>query len=151
SSQTSGRAPSPFPSRSPLDGKPLAPVAGTSPADVSSLVARARRAQVAWAERPASARASALAPLKRRILARAEAIAELVRAECGKPLEEAALAEVLPNADLVEYWTRSIEELVEPATLDLDPLAYPGKRGRVYREPRGVVALITPWNYPVAI
>src|SRR5262249_3339643 len=60
-------------------------------------------------------------------------------------------AEVLPNADLVDYWTASIEELLEGATVELDALAYPGKLGRIVHDPRGVVALITPWNYPVAI
>ena len=36
---------------------------------------------------------------------------ELRLHECGKPIEEGALAEVLPNADLIDYWTTSIEEL----------------------------------------
>ena len=71
--------------------------------------------------------------------------------ECGKPIEEAALAEVLPNADLVDYWVASIEEALDPQTVELDAVAYPGKSGRVQRDPRGVVGLITPWNYPVAI
>src|SRR5262249_13083512 len=58
---------------------------------------------------------------------------------------------VLPNADLIDYWTSSIEELLDPTTLELDALSYPGKLGRIQKDPRGVVALITPWNYPVAI
>jgi acyl-CoA reductase-like NAD-dependent aldehyde dehydrogenase len=61
------------------------------------------------------------------------------------------LAEVLPNADLVDYWCDSIEELLESTSVELDPLTYPRKHGRIHRMPRGVVALITPWNYPVAI
>src|SRR4029453_8583464 len=63
----------------------------------------------------------------------------------------AALAEVLPSADLVDYWTVSIEELVEPTTVELDALAYPRKLGRIHKDPRGIIGLITPWNYPVAI
>src|SRR5262249_3329065 len=59
--------------------------------------------------------------------------------------------EVLPNADLVDYWALSIEELLDPNTVELDALAYPGKLGRISHDPRGVIALITPWNYPVAI
>lgn len=115
------------------------------------MVARARAAQPAWARTTAHDRAALIAGVKKRLLARAEEIAALLRQECGKPIEEAALAEVLPNADLVDYWTASIEELLEDTPVDLDPLAYPGKSGRVRRDPRGVVALITPWNYPVAI
>jgi acyl-CoA reductase-like NAD-dependent aldehyde dehydrogenase len=155
-SETSDRPPapvsaSPFPAESPLDGRPLAPVEATSPADVAAIIARARAAQAKWAELSARERAIAVAPLKRRLLERAEAIAELVHRECGKPIEEAALAEVLPNADLVDYWTDSIEELLDGTTVELDPLSYPGKTGRIHKDPRGVVALVTPWNYPVAI
>src|SRR6185312_13004472 len=52
---------------------------------------------------------------------------------------------------LVDYWVASIEELLDGAIVELDALAYPGKLGRVVHDPRGVIGLITPWNYPVAI
>ncbi|MBK8939978.1 MAG: aldehyde dehydrogenase family protein [Polyangiaceae bacterium] len=119
--------------------------------DVDEAVRRARDAQPSWAVQPVRDRAAALRPLAARILARADEIAELLRDECGKPLEEGLLAEVLPNADLVGYWVDSVEELLAEAVMPLDPLAYPSKSATVYREPRGVLALITPWNYPVAI
>jgi acyl-CoA reductase-like NAD-dependent aldehyde dehydrogenase len=145
------RGASPFPMRSPIDGSELDAVEVTAPADVPGVVERARVAQLDWAATPVRDRAAILAKLKGRLLAKAEAIADLVHRECGKPVEEAALAEVLPNADLVDYWTMSIEELLEGTTVELDALAYPGKVGRIHKEARGVVALVTPWNYPVAI
>ncbi|WP_437580406.1 aldehyde dehydrogenase family protein [Sorangium sp. So ce887] len=152
-SPASGRTASaePFPTRSPAEGEPLDDVAGTEPSAVAMIVERARAAQVTWAEIPIRERAELIARVKKRLLARAEEIAALLHRECGKPIEEAALAEVLPNADLVDYWTLSIEELLDESPVDLDALAYPGKVGRIRRDPRGVVALITPWNYPVAI
>jgi acyl-CoA reductase-like NAD-dependent aldehyde dehydrogenase len=123
-----------------------------APADkVAAALARAREAQPAWAALTPAERAEKLRPLKKRILRRADEIATTLTREAKKPHEEGLLAEVLPNADLVDYWTRSIEELLAPELLELDPIAYPGKSGRVLREARGVVALITPWNYPVAI
>jgi acyl-CoA reductase-like NAD-dependent aldehyde dehydrogenase len=128
--------------------------AGTEPTAVGAiadLVARARAAQRVWAEKSLGDRIDAVAKVKKRLLRRAEEIADTVHAEVKKPIEEAALAEVLPNADVVDWWTQSIEELVEGQDVDLDPLVYPGKRGRIHHDPRGVVALITPWNYPVAI
>jgi acyl-CoA reductase-like NAD-dependent aldehyde dehydrogenase len=142
---------SPFPTRSPIDGSPLDDVEATPPEEVARIVARARQAQAAWAETKVGDRAAKLAKVKKRILSRAEEIAALARKECGKPIEEAVLAEVLPNADLIDYWTISIEELLDEPPIELDALAFPGKSGRVHRDPRGVVALITPWNYPVAI
>lgn len=141
----------PFPTQSPLDGSALPAVTATSASEIPALARKAREAQKAWAVKTARERASVIAPVKQRILARAEEIADLVHRECGKPVEEAALAEVLPNADLVEYWTDAIEELLEGTTVELDPLSYPGKIGRIHKAPRGLVGLVTPWNYPVAI
>ena len=140
-----------FSNESPVDGEPLDPVEATDPGDVEALVAKARQAGAAWAAVSLPERIDTLAQLKTRILSRAEEIAELVHREVGKPIEEAALAEVLPNADLVDYWCDSIEELLDRRIVELDPLSYPGKQGYVQHDPRGVVALITPWNYPVAI
>jgi acyl-CoA reductase-like NAD-dependent aldehyde dehydrogenase len=98
-----------------------------------------------------AARAQKLAPLKDRVLDRAEAIASCVREEVGKPEVEALLGEVLPSADVVTYWTRSIEELLEPTDVEIDRLSYPGKTGTIFREARGVVGVIMPWNFPVAL
>jgi acyl-CoA reductase-like NAD-dependent aldehyde dehydrogenase len=142
---------SPFSTRSPLDDAPLSTVAATDPAAIQDLVDRARAAQRAWAEVSVRDRALAIGQVKQHLLARAEEIADLVHRECGKPVEEAALAEVLPNADLVDYWTSTIEELLDGTTIELDAISYPGKMGRIHKDARGTIALITPWNYPVAI
>jgi acyl-CoA reductase-like NAD-dependent aldehyde dehydrogenase len=118
---------------------------------VEATIERAREAQKGWAATPVGARVRALDPLRRRILQRAEEIASTVSEEVGKPVEEALLAEVLPNADLVAYWLDHAEELLEPDEQHYNPVTFPGKSGVVYRDPRGVLGLITPWNYPVAI
>jgi acyl-CoA reductase-like NAD-dependent aldehyde dehydrogenase len=118
---------------------------------VEDVVAAARKAQASWSQLPVRERADALRPLKKRILSAADHVGELLVKECGKPFEEAVLAEVLPSGDLVDYWTTSIEEILAPEPLELDPISYPSKVARVYREPRGVIALVVPWNYPVAI
>jgi acyl-CoA reductase-like NAD-dependent aldehyde dehydrogenase len=141
----------PFADKSPIDGKRLDAVEATPVTRIPALVDKARKAQAAWGDKPLGERIDALAKLKKRVLSRAETIADLVHREVGKPIEEAVLAEVIPNADLVAYWCDVIEELLESAPVELDPLSYPQKHGRILHEPRGVVALITPWNYPVAI
>jgi len=123
--------------------------AGGSP--VNDVVARARAAQRAWADLTVDARARRLAPLKDRVLDRAQAIAACVQGEVGKPEVEALLGEVLPSADVVQYWTSHVEELLEPTPVDIDRLAYPAKEGTIHRDARGVVAVIMPWNFPVAL
>jgi acyl-CoA reductase-like NAD-dependent aldehyde dehydrogenase len=69
----------------------------------------------------------------------------------GKPEVEALLGEVLPSADVVQYWTSNIAELLDPEEVDIDAIAYPGKEGTIEREARGVVAVIMPWNFPFAL
>ncbi|HEY3817596.1 MAG TPA: aldehyde dehydrogenase family protein [Polyangiaceae bacterium] len=119
--------------------------------DVPEVVARARAAQPAWAALTADERARRIAPLKNRVLDRAEAIARVVREEVGKPEVEALLGEVLPSADVVQYWTSHIADLLDPEEIDIDAIAYPGKEGTLEREARGVVAVIMPWNFPFAL
>ena len=140
-----------FATTSPIDGKPLPEVTATPTDSLPAVVARARGAQGAWASLGPLGRAKIIREVKNRVLQRAEKIADCVHRETGKPVVEAMLSEVLPTADLVLYWTDAIEELMEPAEVEIDRLSYPGKTGTIEREARGVVALITPWNFPVAL
>jgi acyl-CoA reductase-like NAD-dependent aldehyde dehydrogenase len=119
--------------------------------DLEMVIARARATQPTWADLDAGERARRLAPLKDRVLERAEAIADCLHEEVGKPAVEGLLGEVLPSADVVHYWTRSMGSLLEPIEVEIDPLAYPRKKGTIFREARGVVGVIMPWNFPVAL
>ena len=142
---------SPFAMRSPIDGEALDAVEATPLSDIADIVTRARDAQAKWAALTPYERVKALLPVRNRILDRAERFANVVGREVGKPEVEVVLSEVLPSADVVDYWADKIEELLDPEDVVLDPLSYPGKRGVLYRDPRGVIALVTPWNYPVAL
>jgi acyl-CoA reductase-like NAD-dependent aldehyde dehydrogenase len=121
------------------------------PHSVPAAIARARAAQPAWAALPVEERIKKLRPVADRVLAQAEAIAACVHEEVGKPEVEALLGEVLPTADVVAYWSRVVADLLEPTEIEIDPLTYPGKSGSIFREARGVVGVIMPWNFPVAL
>ena len=136
---------------SPLDGSKLDAVEATPSGDIATLVAAARAAQPAWAALTPSVRANTLAAVKDRILDSAERVAKTLHEELGKPEAEALLAEVLPSGDVVDFWCKSIEELLTDTEIELDAIAYPGKTGTIARAPRGVIAVIMPWNFPVAL
>ena len=141
----------PIGNRSPLDFSPLDPVEPTELDALVALLARARIAQQAWELTPLSERIEAIYKAKDRILDRGDELALLLRAEAGKPAAETWTAEVLPNADLIDHWVDAIEAAMAPEEVVLDAMTYPGKSGAIQAAARGVVALITPWNFPVAI
>ena len=140
-----------FPTKSPKTGQDLPAVTETPREDIAKIVTRARDAQKAWADLSVVARCRAVARVKNAILERAEEIAKLVSEETGKPEVEALLSEALPSGDVVDYWVANAEELLESLDVEIDRISYPGKSGWIHREARGVVALIQPWNFPVAL
>jgi acyl-CoA reductase-like NAD-dependent aldehyde dehydrogenase len=144
-------SPVPFATVSPVDGAALESVTATPLDEIPAIVARAREAQRGWQAMSVEQRVHAIARVKDRALDAAEAIAHAVHREVGKPEIEALAGEVLPTADVVHYWCESIEELLASTEIDLDRMAYPGKTGWIHRDARGVVVLITPWNFPVAL
>jgi acyl-CoA reductase-like NAD-dependent aldehyde dehydrogenase len=136
---------------SPRDGSPLPPLVTTAPDRLPAIVAAARQAQVIWGALPVEARVAALRKARERFLLAADEVAELVSRETGKPLGEAYPGEVVPNADLFAYWANEAPRLLRPTVVGLNPVLYPGKSSVIERLPRGVIGLISPWNYPVSI
>jgi aldehyde dehydrogenase (NAD+) len=114
--------------------------------DARSAVETAQEAFPAWSALPAVQRAAFFEKAASAIEARAERIAADMTAEMGKPLRESRL-EALRAAAILRYaggeaW-RPVGEMYEPSVA----------RQRLYtlRRPLGVVGLITPWNFPIAI
>jgi aldehyde dehydrogenase (NAD+) len=114
--------------------------------DVDRAVAAAAAVVSGWAAAPGQARADALARAAARVEARAGELADLVCREVGKPIVEAR-GEVARTAAILRYHAQ--------AALDPDGETYSPADGRsllmARRRPRGVVGLITPWNFPLAI
>ena len=125
-------------------------VVGVYPAsdaeDARAAIAAARGAFPAWSALPAAQRASVFTAAAAALEARAEQIARDMTAEMGKPLRESRL-EALRAATILRYsageaW-RPIGEQYAPSVAD--------QRLYTLRRPLGVVGLITPWNFPIAI
>jgi aldehyde dehydrogenase (NAD+) len=114
--------------------------------DVDRAVAVAGAAAGGWAAAPGQSRADALIRAAARVEAQAGGLADLIRREVGKPITEAR-GEVGRTVAILRYHAQ--------AALDPDGDSLPSADGRsllfARRRPRGVVALITPWNFPLAI
>lgn len=137
-----------------VERAPESPAPASEPiaaVDVPAVVERARTAQRAWAGEALEARIAAVEAARRRLLARSDEAAALVARETGKPEVEALLGEVLASSDVFTHWCGVLDEELEPREVALDALSYPGKEAFIHTTPRGVVAAIMPWNFPLAL
>jgi acyl-CoA reductase-like NAD-dependent aldehyde dehydrogenase len=106
----------------------------------------ARAAQPTWAEVPAPVRGRAIAHIGRLVEANAERLASLVTAEIGKPYTE-ALGEVREIVDTCDFFLGEGRRLYGQTV----PSEMPDKQLFTFRNPVGVVAVITAGNFPVAV
>jgi RHH-type proline utilization regulon transcriptional repressor/proline dehydrogenase/delta 1-pyrroline-5-carboxylate dehydrogenase len=100
----------------------------------------------AWGARPATERAEVLLRAAQWLRERRLEVAALEVRECAKPWPEAD-GDVCEAIDFLEYYARGAVELASPPEL-IQP---PGERNRMHWRARGVVGVISPWNFPVAI
>jgi acyl-CoA reductase-like NAD-dependent aldehyde dehydrogenase len=129
----------------------VATIGATEPAAVQELVSEALLAQRAWGEEATRDRALLLRRLRAVTLERAGEIAATVRAETGKPLVEAYTSELYPSLDALAWLERRAPAILEPERVRMTQPHLRHKRAWLRYEPLGVVALITPWNFPFAI
>jgi len=133
----------------PRSGSRLDPVLISTLADVSLATARARAGQPAFAALSFDQRVRLLKKAARRMLAERRDCLAIVEQELGKVPADALFTEGLGPLDALSGWIRVIT--ASPAgKISLNPLAFPKKSARVELEPRGVVGVIAPWNFPVA-
>lgn len=130
----------------PATGKPLGQVPSLGVGETSEAIAAAYRAFPGWRARCAQERAETLHRWHRLILEHSEDLARLMTAEQGKPLAEAR-GEIAYAASFVEWFA----EEARRAYGRIIPGHQPNKRLFVLKQPVGVVAAITPWNFPAAM
>ncbi len=135
----------------PSDGAEHEPIEVTPIDTIPDIVRRARAAAEAHAKRSIDERAMLLSEAADAVLSDGKHLVDLIVAETGKPRAEAWLHEVAPTAELGKHWSEEGPSLLAPHPVSLDPLSYPKKTAIVERVPRGVLGLITPWNFPLAI
>ncbi|HEV7278059.1 MAG TPA: NAD-dependent succinate-semialdehyde dehydrogenase [Devosiaceae bacterium] len=129
--------------RDPYDGALIARVPGLGAEAVNEAVAAAKAAMPAWAARPAKDRAAVLRRWYDLILANVDDLAQILTAEQGKPLAESR-AEIISNAAYLEWFAE------EAKRVEGDFMAGPNPSQRilVMKQPIGICAAITPWNFP---
>jgi succinate-semialdehyde dehydrogenase/glutarate-semialdehyde dehydrogenase len=128
----------------PADGQALGTVPHATAAHLDDALAAAERAMAGWRRTPPAQRARIMLRAVELVRERVESIARDITLEQGKPLGQSR-AEILRGCDLIEWDANEGRRLygrVIPAE--------PGMRHTVLRQPIGVVAGFTPWNFPLS-
>lgn len=131
---------------SPIDGTTVGEVADGGAEEVRAAVAAAHAALPAWAGATAYERAAVLHKAHALMLERREDLARTMTGEMGKPIR-AARIEVGYGADFLSWYAEEAKR-IQGHTV---PSARRDQRFLAIRQPVGVVAAITPWNYPVSM
>ncbi len=135
-----------FAVRNPARGDVIAQVADFSRAETARAIDAAERARADWAARTAKERAQVLRRWHDLMMENADDLATILTAEMGKPLAEAK-GEIAYGASFIEWFGEEAKRVYGETI----PGHQPDKRISVIRQPIGVAASITPWNFPNAM
>lgn len=130
----------------PATGEILAHVADSSEKDIKAAIEAAHTAFTIWKSTTATERAAMLKRWFSLIIQHADALALLMTSEQGKPIEEAK-AEIFYGASFIEWFAEESRRVYG------ETIPTPDRKKRILtiRQPIGVVAAITPWNFPVSM
>ena len=133
----------------PVSGAFIGEVPVMTDDEVRAVVARARAAQEAWAQLSFNDRCRRLYRFRDLMVDRADELIDVLSRETGKPRFEALTHEVSVVADLCTYFGKNAHALLAP---EKRPLHLAKNRSCVVSyEPRGVVGVIGPWNFPLQL
>ena len=130
----------------PSNGAVIGAVPNFGADETREAILAAKSAMANWQARTAKDRATILRRWFELIIENTEALAEIMTAEQGKPLAEAR-GEVSYGASFIEWFAEEGKRVYG----DVIPSPWGDKRIVVVKQPVGVVAAITPWNFPIAI
>jgi len=130
----------------PATGEAIGAVPAFSAGDTRSAIEAAQAAWPSWRAKTGKERAHLMRQWFNLMMANQEDLARLMTAEQGKPLAEAR-GEIAYAASFIEWFAEEAKRIYG----DVMPHPQPGKRIVVLKQPIGVVASITPWNFPAAM
>ncbi len=134
---------------SPLTGELIGEVPVMPAHEIEEVVDRARRAQESWALHTVEHRGAELMRFRDALVDHAGELCDLAARENGKPRHETLLHEVLVAADLVTYFAKEAPRILAPAERALHLMKH--RRSVIGYVPRGVVGIISPWNFPIGM
>ncbi|MCC6874141.1 MAG: aldehyde dehydrogenase family protein [Sandaracinaceae bacterium] len=133
--------------RSPVTGEVLGTFPIRTKQDVDAAVARARAAFPAWRDTPLKDRLRMLARIKDVVRTHGEEYARRISDDTGKPLVDSLLTELMSIPLFVDHYRKAAPKILGRKKVPTSIL-FPGKKSYVEHFPMGVIAVISPWNFP---
>ena len=135
----------------PATGEVVGRFETTSASELPAIFDNARCAQKEWAARPLDDRCAMLRRLRDTIFEHREEVADVITRETGKPRVEAIFAEILLALDTADFLARRAPRWLRRERVPHHNIAMKAKSGWLEFQPHGVIAIISPWNYPFSI
>ena len=133
--------------KSPLDNQVIGEYKISDETEIKSTFIKAREAQKLWSKTSLQKRSKVLKKLRQSITADLDNLVDLISKDSGKTRLEALMADIYPSLELIKYYEKRINKFLAPEKRST-PLTAPGNTAYVEYQPFGVVAVISPWNYP---
>lgn len=134
--------------KNPATGELIREIEKTPVANLPEIFASARKAQTTWALLSTKTRARHLLNLREVILDRVDELAEFISKENGKPPFEAMTNDLLPSVELLTYFSKKGPSFLKDHRVRLGNPFLLLKTSSLNYWPLGVVAVISPWNFP---
>ncbi|MFH1528142.1 MAG: aldehyde dehydrogenase family protein [Bacteroidota bacterium] len=135
----------------PSTGEELGKFEITLEDELNRVITNARIAQTEWANLSVEERANKLKPVASYIADNSETLAQAISNENGKVLVDALATEVFPSALAVNYYCKNAKRFLKKKRIKSGNWLLSYKRSYLRKIPCGVVAVISPWNYPFGI
>lgn len=133
---------------SPIDGLLIKSYSVTTEHAIAESLTKARAAANSWADKTIAERLGYLSALKQTIVADIDSITETIVSTTGKVKTEVVLGEIYPLLEMLRYYEKNSAKILSPQKISTSPLAFPNTEAGYIYQPFGVVAVISPWNFP---
>ncbi len=133
----------------PATGEEIGRVPVMDAAEVRGVVERARKAQKAWGALTVEQRATRLTPVKGLMLERLDDLAVAITRENGKTLQESHTMELVVALELLGNYLPRAHKVLAPQKLSIRVAKH--RASYLHYVPRGVIGVISPWNFPLSI
>lgn len=133
--------------QNPATGEILGSLEEATPDQVQQAVQKARATYPAWSATPLSDRIAYLSRLRHYLVENGEDLAQRISQDTGKVHFEAYMTEIFVTIDTIRFYEKHAEKMLAKQKVPTPLLLWP-KKSYIHYKPMGVIAVISPWNYP---